>query len=157
MRSVFCLMFCFFLNSCNFEKAIPEKEELLTERLQEINWNEITRFPSFSACDSIPNKTAHQKCFLEHLTYTIQQRLHGDTLSVLYPEIDTIHIKITINTDSSLVFETPFNKQTNQNFRKIDSLINVRLRNFPQIEPAQKDGISVKTEFLFPLIVKVQK
>jgi len=157
MRSVFCLMFCLFLSSCNFDKAIPEKEELLTERLQEINWNEVTRFPSFSVCDSISDKTAHQKCFLKHLTYIIQQRLHSDTLSVLYPEMDTIHLKITINKDSSLIFETQFNKQSNQNSRKIDSLIHIRLRNFPPIEPAQKEGIPVKTEFLFPLVIKVKK
>jgi len=157
MRIVFCLMLCIFLSSCNFDKTIPDKDELLTERLQEINWNEITRFPSLATCDSISDKNAHQICFFEHFYELIKQRLLTDTLSVLYPQIDTINLKITINTDRSLVFETQFDKQKNQNLEEIDSIIQVRLRNFPPIEPAQKDGILVKTEFLFPVIVKARE
>jgi len=155
MRNVFFFMLCLILGSCNFEKTIPEKEELLNQRLQEIDWNEITRYPSFSFCDSITDKIKHKKCFFQHLTNLLQQRL-ADTLSTSKLQNDTIYIKITINTNTTLVFEPQLDKTKSENFLKIDSLFKVRLRDFPSIEPAQKNGIPIKTEFSFPIIIKLE-
>lgn len=150
---LFCLVFC----SCNLiDKKIPEKEELLNERLQEMDWNEVTHYPSISDCESITDKNLGKKCFFEYLTKSVQDRLSVDTLSVLYPEIDTVNIKITVNPDNSLFFETQFTNKSSYNIKKIDSLINVRLKDFPEIKAAQKEGIPVKTEFILPVILKVE-
>lgn len=157
MNKLLFFIFCLLLCSCNFiDKKIPEKEELLNERLQEIDWSEVTRYPSVSACDSITDKTAQKTCFFEYLARAVQQRLAGDTLSVLYPEIDTINVKVTINPDASLVFEPQYDKELSYGNQKIDSLITLRLQNFLKIEPAQKEGIPVKTEFVIPVILKVE-
>lgn len=150
---IFCLLFC----SCNFiDKKVPTKEELLEERLQEINWNEVTRYPSVSACDAITDKALQKACFFEHLTKSIQERLATDTLSVLYPDIDTINVKVTIHPDASLDFEPQYSKELSYPSQKIDSVIRLRLRDFPEIEPAQKEGIPVKTEFVIPIVLKVE-
>jgi|SRR5690554_69007 len=150
---LFCLVFC----SCNFlDKTIPEKEELLNERLQEINWNEVTLYPSTPDCDSITDKISAKNCFFNYLTQSVQERLSTDTLSVLYPEIDTIYLKVTVNPDSSVYFESQFNNKLDYKTQKIDSLIKVRLQNFPEIKPGQKEGIPVKTEFILPVILKVE-
>lgn len=156
MKKAIFFLFCLVLCSCNFDKRVPEKENLLTERLQEIDWNEVTRYPSVSVCDSFTDKTSLKNCFFDYLTKSVQERLSTDTLSVLYPEIDTIHIKVTVNPDASLVFEPQFIKDLNYGNQKIDSIIKVRLQNFPQIEPAQKEGIPVKTEFVLPVVLKVE-
>jgi len=150
---LFCLVFC----SCNFlDKKIPEKEELLNERLQEINWNEVTLYPSVSECDSITDKALAKSCFFNYLTQSVQDRLSIDTLSILYPEIDTIYLKVTVNPDSSVYFESQLSDNLDYKTQKIDSLIKVRLQNFPEINPGQKEGIPVKTEFILPVILKVE-
>jgi hypothetical protein len=42
------------------------------------------------------------------------------------------------------------------NCTKIDSILKVRLVNFPKISPAIKHGIFVKTQFVLPVIIKVE-
>ncbi len=150
---IFCLLFC----SCNFiDKKVPQKDDLLNERLQEIDWSEVTRYPSVKECDSIIDKALQKACFFEQLTKSVQERLAVDTLSILYPDIDTINVKVTINPDASLIFEPQYDEELSYGNQKIDSIIRIRLQDFPEIKPAQKEGIPVKTEFIIPVILKVE-
>src|SRR5690606_41856487 len=85
--------FSFYLpsfNSYEFKKA-PNKEALLEERLQQIDWTEVTRYPSVSFCDSLSDKQMQKDCFFSFLSRSVQEKLASDTLSILYPEIDTIN------------------------------------------------------------------
>jgi hypothetical protein len=93
------------------------------------------------------------------MAQTIQERIGIDTLRIEYPKIDTINVKITINTDSSLQFETQY---TNDSIAladktKIDSILMSRLSDFPKVEPAIKRGVKVKTQFVLPVIIKMEK
>ena len=115
------LVFIFF-NSCQyFDKQIPSEKELLQKELKSINWKEVDEYPSVVDCEKIEDKKQRQQCFFEVLTQLIQEKLSVDTLSVLYPELDTI-----------------------------------RLVDFPKINPAIKRGIPVKTQFILPVILKVE-
>lgn len=157
MKKLLFYLFCLVFSSCNFfEKEVPKEEELLDERLQQINWNEVTVYPSVSDCDSITDKTLAKTCFFDYLTKSVQERLSTDTLSVLYPEIDTIYLKVTVHPDTSVLFEPQFDNKSDYNIQKIDSLIKLRLKNLPEIKPAQKEGILVKTEFILPVILKIE-
>ncbi|MFA7445062.1 MAG: hypothetical protein WCY89_03885 [Flavobacteriaceae bacterium] len=148
---LFCLLFC----SCEFKKA-PDKNVLLEERLQQINWDEVTRYPSVWLCDSLSDKQLQKDCFFDFLSRSVQEKLAADTLSILYPEIDTINVKVTINPDASVVFQPQFTDSVSYEKQKIDSIIQLRLKDFPAIEPAQKEGIPVKTEFILPVVLKVE-
>lgn len=156
MNKIVSFLSCLLLCSCNFGAKAPSEEELLNKRLQEINWNEVTRYPSIVACDTLSDKTAQKHCFFEYLTLSIQQKLASDTLWVLYPEVDTIQVKVIVNTDGTLDFEPRFEKELSYGNQKIDSIIRTRLHGFDKIEPAQKEGIPVKTEFVLPVILKVE-
>ena len=93
------------------------------------------------------------------MTQTIQERIGIDTLRVEYPEIDTINVKITVNPDSSLQFETlyPNDSIALADKTKIDSILTSRLSDFPKVEPAIKRGVKVKTQFVLPVIIKMEK
>jgi hypothetical protein len=92
------------------------------------------------------------------LAQTIQERIGIDTLQMLYPETDTISVKVTVNPDSSLQFEPQFSKDSVAYDKvKADSILTARLADFPKVEPAIKRGIKVKTQFILPVIIKVQK
>lgn len=144
-------------NSCKyFEKQIPSKEELLQKELKAINWKKVDEFPTFANCDSVLDKTQKKQCFFDYLTQLIQMRLSGDTLPVLYPQLDTIDVKVTVFPNSTMKFETQLNDTLSYNAAKIDSILHARLVGFPKVNPAIKRGIPVKTQFILPVILKVE-
>ncbi len=145
-------------SSCQyFEKQVPSEKELLQKELKSINWKEVDQFPSVATCDSIDNKIEQQQCFFQYMTQLIQHKLSLDTLSILYPELDTIEVKVTVFPNSRLVFEPLFPKDSVAYDKiKIDSILKARLVGFPKINPAIKRGIPVKTQFILPVILKVE-
>jgi hypothetical protein len=155
--SVFLLLFS--MVSCHyFEKEVPDEKELLEQELKKINWDEVDEFPSVLQCDTIKDAEIKKQCFFNYLTQTIQERIGIDTLQILYPEMDTIEVKVTINPDASLQFEPQFSKDSVTYDRtKIDSILTARLSDFPKVEPAIKRGIKIKTQFVLPVIIKVEK
>lgn len=151
------LVFLLF-NSCQyFEKQVPSQKELLKKELKAINWKEVDEYPSFVDCDKVEDKTERQHCFFQYLTELIQDKLSIDTLSVLYPELDTIEVKVTIFPNAKMKFEPQFPKDSvAYDTIKIDSILTARLIDFPKVNPAIKRGIPVKTQFILPVILKVE-
>jgi hypothetical protein len=153
----FFLVFIFF-NSCQyFDKQIPSEKELLQKELKAINWKEVDEYPSVADCEKIEDKKQRQQCFFEILTQLIQEKLSVDTLSVLYPELDTIEVKVTVFPNATMQFEPQFPKDSVAYDRiKIDSILKARLVDFPKVNPAIKHGIPVKTQFILPVILKME-
>jgi len=158
LKYYFLLLVILLFNSCQFfEKQVPSEKELLAKELNEINWKEVDEFPSLSDCEKIDDKTQRNQCFFELLTQLIQEKLSIDTLSILYPELDTIEVKVTVFPNSTLQFEPQFPKDSvAYDTIKIDSILKARLVDFPKVNPAIKRGIPVKTQFILPVILKVE-
>ncbi len=156
MKKALALLFLILISSCQyFGGEVPSKKELLDKELNAINWNEVDEFPSFSECDKIKDERLQKQCFFEFLTQTIQEKLTSDTLANLYPELDTIEVKVTVFPNSTMKFEPQFPKDsTAYDTIKIDSILKSRLINFPKVNPATKRGLPVKTQFILPVIIK---
>lgn len=156
MNKILPLSIVFLFVSCQyFDKQVPSEEELLQKRLNEINWKEVTVYPSVAECDSILDKDQKKACFFQFLSELIQHKITPDSLTVHASIIDTIDVKVTVSADSKISFEPLFTSDsTSYNKSKIDSVIRTRLVDFPKIEPAQKDGVPVKTQFILPVIIK---
>ena len=108
-------------------------------------------------CESLTDKKQQQQCFFERLTQLIQEKLSVDTLAALYPELDTIEVKVTVFPNATLQFEPQFPKDSvAYDTIKIDSILRARLVGFPKVNPAIKRGIPVKTQFILPVILKVE-
>lgn len=155
-KSIILLLIIICFQSCQyFEKNVPNKDELLQQELQKINWAEVDEFPSVSTCDSIVDKAIRKQCFFDYLSQKIQEKLATDTLKILYPNLDTIQVKITIFSNAKLKFE-PYFPKDNMNYDtvKIDSIMQSKLADFPVVEPAIKRGIKVKSQFVIPVILK---
>lgn len=151
------LVFIFF-NSCQYlDKQIPSEKELLQKELKSINWKEVDEYPSVVDCEKIEDKKQRQQCFFDVLTQLIQEKLSVDTLAILYPELDTIEVKVTVFPNATMQFEPQFPKDSVAYDKiKIDSILKVRLVDFPKINPAIKRGIPVKIQFILPVILKVE-
>ncbi len=142
--------------SCQyFEKKVPNEKELLDKQIKEINWNEVDEYPSVTDCEKLTDSNQRKQCFFEFLTATIQHKLAVDTLSTLFPKLDTIAVKVTVFPNSNMEFEPQFPKDSvAYDTIKIDSILRVRLVDFPKVKPAIKRGIPVKTQFVLPVIIK---
>lgn len=151
--ALFLLTICF---SCQYlEKKVPSEQELLDQQIKEINWNEVDEYPSVADCEKLTDATQRKQCFFDFLTATIQQKLAVDTLSTLFPKLDTIEVKVTVLPNSEMEFEPQFPKDSvAYDTIKIDSILRVRLVDFPKVNPAIKRGIPVKTKFVLPVIIK---
>ncbi len=142
--------------SCQyFEKRVPSEEELLQERLKQIDWKEVTDYPSVNACDSLMDKEQKKACFFQFLTELIQQKISTDSTEKNAESFDTLNVLVTVFPDSNITFEPQFpSDSTHYNKAKVDSILKNRLIDFPKIEPAQKEGIPVKTQFILPVVLK---
>ncbi len=157
-KILFYFLFLTTISCQYFEKKVPDEKELLEQELKKINWNEVDEFPSVLQCDTIKDAEIKKHCFFDCLAQIIQERIGIDTLQILYPEMDTIEVKVTINPDASLQFEPQSLKDSVAYDKiKIDSILTARLSDFPKVEPAIKRGIKVKTQFVLPVIIKVEK
>ena len=158
MKHYYLILVIVLFASCQyFEKQVPSEKELLQKELKAINWNEVDEYPSIVDCDLIDNKKQRQQCFFDVLTRLIQDKLNVDTLTVLIPKLDTINVKVTIFPDATMQFEPQFPADSVIYDRtKIDSILKIRLVNFPKINPGIKHGIPVKTQFVLPVILKVE-
>lgn len=137
---------------------MPSEKELLDKQIKEINWKEVDEYPSIIDCEKLTDADQKKQCFFEFLTATIQQKLSVDTLKVLFPKLDTIEVKVTVNPDASMQFEPQFPKDTvAYDTIKIDSILRLKLVDFPKVNPAIKRGIPVKTQFILPVIIKTEK
>ncbi len=156
MKKSSILFLFFFVVSCQFfDKKVPNETELLQQELQKINWSEVDEYPSVYACDTMQNTATQKQCFFNYISQEIQQKISVDSIQILYPNIDTIQVKVTVFPDKTTIFETQKPKDTlSYSFKKIDSIIQTKLANFPPIEPASKRGVKVKTQFILPVIIK---
>lgn len=147
------LLLLSFLGCQFFDKKVPNEDALFKEKLKAINWNEVTDYPSISACDSITDKEQRKSCFFYNFKQIISDKLTATTTK--NPIIDSISLRITIFSDGNISFNSE-ETDSLQNATLIDSIISEKLINLPKITPAQKEGIPVKTEFLLkvPVILK---
>uniref|UniRef100_UPI0040494505 hypothetical protein n=1 Tax=Flavobacterium sp. TaxID=239 RepID=UPI0040494505 len=157
MKQLSLCILLVLVQSCQFFDAkVPDEKQLLEERLEQINWQEVTVYPSLPSCDKYYDKAAKKDCFFESMQSLLQGKLQPDTLSFLQQKTDTLWVKITIKPDASLVFEPQVDTFQEPEKTTVLDLINAQLVNFPPIEPAQKDGIPVTTQFLLPIVVKTE-
>ncbi|MCC9062862.1 hypothetical protein [Flavobacterium piscisymbiosum] len=156
MKQFFLFLVLLSFNSCQYiDKQVPSEKELLQKELKSINWKEVDEYPSVANCEKIADKKQRQQCFFDVMAQLIQQKLDIDTLSILYPELDTIQVKVTVFPNSTMKFEPQFPKDSvAYDTIKIDSILHARLVDFPKINPALKRGLPVKTQFILPVILK---
>lgn len=145
--------------SCQyFDKKVPTEKELFAKEIKEINWKEVDEYPSIIDCEKLTDANQRKQCFFDFMASAIQQKLSVDTLQILFPKLDTIEVRVTVNSDASMEFEPQFPKDSvAYDTIKIDSILKTKLVDFPKVNPAIKRGLPVKIQFVLPVIIKTEK
>jgi hypothetical protein len=145
------------MQSCQFfDRRVPSEEELLKQKLEEVNWQEVSMYPTLPPCDGYFDKTRRRDCFFKEMGKILHGKFQKDTLTFAKFEIDTLWVKVTVNPDSTVLFETQLTEIPETKRDTLNSIIQERLADFPKIEPAQKEGIPVRTQFLLPVVVRFE-
>ncbi len=155
MNKVIILSLLISLQSCQFlEKKVPNEKVLLEQELKKINWDQVDEYPSFAECDSLNEEANQQSCFFETLSFQLHSKLKDDSIAKLFPQLDSIQVKVTISSNSNLNFEPIISDSIAYNKPQLDSLFQLRLTDFPKINPAIKRGVPVNSTFEIPVVLQ---
>lgn len=145
MKKLVYILLLFF-NSCQLfvEKQLTENE-ILEKRMAAIDWTKVDVLPSFSECDLLKNQTDKKNCFFEFLQQKILEKLTKDKFVF---ESDSLKIQVLLDKNGNFQF-FDYNKNS-----VLDSILKIKLANFPRANPAIKQGIYVKSEFNIDLKIR---
>lgn len=150
MKKTIVLFFLMSLYNCQyFEKKVIQKEVLLHQEINKINWTEVDEYPSVKSCDSIPDKETRKKCFFDFISNTISTQLNDKKNKNSFQYIDTLKLKVDFLANSKVIFELVSPQKDG-----LDSIVKSKLENFPEIEPAIKRSMKVKTTSEFTVVIK---
>lgn len=154
----FLLIVTFFFNSCQLIKDPPVFEDLYEQEIKGIDWNEVDELPLLEPCKIFKSKGLKQECFFNIMNDSIYNKLLRKSSFYLFTKIDTVKLLVTIAADSKISFKTKFPGHASEfEKRKVDSIIQTKLVNFPPIYPATKRGIPVASRFEIPVVLMPYK
>ncbi|WP_460217710.1 hypothetical protein [Psychroserpens sp. MEBiC05023] len=147
-----------FVSSCDyFDKQKVYSEDILEEELQTFNWKDVDEYPSFKSCESTSGKENKKICFENTLRGILNENLAQHQIVVSEEINDTIKLKISIDNQGQFSINDIVSKEkTKAVIPQIDSLLRHSLSSLPKIYPAIKRSQQVKTEFVLPVIIKIE-
>ncbi|MBC9798442.1 hypothetical protein [Sinomicrobium weinanense] len=142
------------ISSCNRNKEKIAADQLVRDEIENINWNEIDRYPMFDTCDETANKEQQKQCFertfIQHLYAGIEDQqvaMHGRVS-------DTVYVRFLIsNTGKVSVSEIEQSDRIEKRLPDLDSIIDVSLTKMPGLYPALKRNIPVATKYRLPIVL----
>lgn len=140
--------------SCNRSKEKIAADQLVRDEIENINWNEVDRYPLFDTCDETASKEQQKQCFertfIEHLYTGI-----ADQQVVMHGRVsDTVYIRFLIaNTGKVSVSEIEQNERLEKRLPNLDSIVDFSLQKMPGVHPALKRNIPVTTKYRLPIVL----
>ncbi|MHC5308627.1 hypothetical protein ACYSNM_00815 [Myroides sp. LJL116] len=159
MNKLIVLVFLsFFIIGCDFNVSQEiERDKLLHSELTKVDWNKVDTYPSTPSCDTISDVDRKKECFYAFMTAELQSRLSQDTLKGSFQALDTLHVLVKISWDNNVSFQLlPLVDSLKMQNVALDSLVKIKTRDFPLVYPATKQGITVNSEFILPIVLVKQ-
>tara|TARA_R110002073_G_scaffold336208_1_gene531003 strand:- start:151819 stop:152301 length:483 start_codon:yes stop_codon:yes gene_type:complete len=120
-----------------------------------IDFTKVDEYPLFTDCQSLTETTARKKCFETTLTSIISDLLLSHEYVVKKRVNDTAFVDLLVdNYGMATVVAIKSSEEVQQNLPKLDSLIRASVAQLPQMDPALKRGIPVRSQFKLSLIIK---
>jgi hypothetical protein len=153
MKRFLVVLISFGLFSCNFfESKEKRTQELIDSQLREIDWNSIDTYPLFLDCDETASKELQRQCFEDKLTNHFETTLNDFEFIVDSDENPTVAVIFVIDTDGDIdILEIEKNNYILKQMPEFDGVVTQSLKTVPDISPALKRGIPVKTKFRIPI------
>ncbi|MBW2962247.1 hypothetical protein [Mesonia aestuariivivens] len=146
------LIFC--LGCQNFETQKISSNQIIEDELKEFNWNEVEVYPSFKECEHLSEISQKKACFEQEFTRKIYRYLQQKKVILSDSIQEKMMLFVSINSTGkphldSLKTSALIEKKLPQ----LESWLLESIQQLPQIYPARKRGIPVKTSFKLPLVI----
>ena len=144
--------------SCDLIKQPPVFKSWVAEEIEKVDWSQVDELPMVEPCLIFRSRAMKKECFFSILSDSIYRKLLTKSDFEMYTKIDTVHLIVSITTDSKLLFSTKYAAGISEfEKQKVDSIITTRLVNFPKIIPAKKRGMPVSSQFQIPIVLLPSK
>ncbi len=159
MRKLIFFSVCLACVSCSWLESPEEKtQKLVYEELSQINWNEVDQYPLFLNCDETLPKPEQRDCFQQTLVSHFGETLGGFRFEITQAIIDTIYIDFLIDQEGAIsILDMNSNAAVHKDIPEFEGIVVRSLRNLPELEPALKRGVPVKTKFRMPIVIDTRK
>lgn len=154
--SFFCVIL--LITACDsFGKKKVNADDLLTEELKTITWNDVDEYPTFESCNQAITKDAKKACFENTLANLMSNKILDYRIIVEKALNDTLYLEFKISKQGELsILNIDNSANVKSQIPEIETYIKRSLDSLPKILPAIKRGQYVTTEFKLPLIIKVE-
>lgn len=153
MRRFLIVVVSFSLCSCNFfESKEKRTQELIDSELREIDWNAIDTYPLFLDCDETASKEVQRQCFEQKITAHFEETLNEFEFIVDSDDNPTIAVIFVIDTEGEIeILEIEKDRFILKQMPEFEGIVTQSLKTVPEITPALKRGIPVRTKFRIPI------
>jgi hypothetical protein len=152
------LSLLFLLTSCQFfETEKISSETFYEEDLKTIDWNDVDQYPAFPNCTDLIDKEEQKRCFSDEIRNALSGIKSETTIGLDDSFIDTIWVRLHVSETSELsVTEIEMDSLLTTYFPNFKSEVKRRIDSLHLVEPANKKGVPVKTEFSLPIVIQAQ-
>ena len=158
MKRTFIILSLALILSC--ESIYPKKvnsEELLENKLETIDWNDVDSYPSFTTCGEALKKEDGKVCFEKTLSLHVNNYLSEQNIAVKSNVTDTVKLDVFISKEGIVsIKKIKAKKETKQYIPQLDSLFNESLNGLPAVFPAIKRGHQVNSSFTLPIFISME-
>ena len=148
---------CLFI-SCNWFVSKEGKiQKLVDQEMQDINWNEIDKFPLFDNCDESRSKKRQRQCFEEMFILHFSLIINKFKFELNSDIDDIINVDFLIDRNGELsILNIEKNTKIKNQIPGFNAIIIQGFKELPAIAPALKRGIPVATKFRIPIVLNTK-
>ncbi|MGB5555658.1 MAG: hypothetical protein WBM83_13455 [Flavobacteriaceae bacterium] len=150
------VLFCFY--SCDFTAKKDKKTiELVNLEMRTIDWNEVDAYPLFETCDESLSKAEQRACFEEEVFSRFSTTLTAFEF-VFEKAVDSIvYVDFLVDREGKIeVLQIEKDKTIDAQMPEFDGIVIQCLKGLPELAPALKRGIPVKTRFRIPIVLNAK-
>ncbi len=142
--------------SCQlFETEKVSSEDIFEEEIGTIDWKEVDRYPSFTACEEILEKPEQKDCFINTISSHLYQAVSHKEIIAVREVYDTVKVKFEVGSSGRLsILEIEMDSLLQEEFPDLEMMIFNTVDSLQPVAPAYKRGIPVRTQFTLPVIVQ---
>ena len=158
MRRFWFVPLILILSSCNYLLSKEERtQQLVSQELMAIDWNDVDQYPLFEECDEIALKRVQRDCFATEMLRRFSTAFNDTVFMVEQSINDTLKVDFVVDEDG---FVTIMNIKENGDLEQLipgfQSEVSRRLNDLTTVAPALKRGIPVSIKFRLPIIVDTE-
>lgn len=132
-------------------------DSLVQNQIATIDMNAVDSYPLFETCKDTLNHEQQRECFQKEFSKYFQEFVKSEKLEVTEPISDTVTVYIKVDNKGNVVLDRTESKgNTDRLLPNLDEILIKHFEEFPDLEPAKKQGVEVSIQFAMPLVLKAQ-